>query len=275
MVMKGVENGHGSCQYIHKVTLGPDQTLQYTMEDGKVIPDVPMMVIKTLLGCYIDLLESGKSMDEICELDFGMGPISLEQAKSFMQQVISSSAGSEAQGEPLDFTVSDPRALVIVQKMFVKDDFAKKCEPVQKHAFLYTGKEPKVGQRVQIQLDLPNGRWGRLSGEVTSVAPPPSDEEMLTGYWGEHSKEECNHPECFLADKADREPTRLRAKMVAEFGAVHGQRVVCRVALNFDFHHHTELVAFCEGADKQWNIELQCDDNLQCVWAGRSFTPAE
>lgn len=61
---------------------------------------------------------------------------------------------------------------------FVKDDFARRCQPVQQRPFLMTGVPPAVGQRLEIQMTRQSdGMWFRMSGLVTLVDDAPSPPE--------------------------------------------------------------------------------------------------
>ena len=232
-----------------------------------------MIVLSPVLKSYIFLLDSGKSMDEICEVDLGNGPMTRDEAAMVFNQLFGAGDGDfEDDSEPLGFTASDPRASEIVEGFFIKDHFSHQCQQVQKQVeFLFTGRRPQVGQHVQVQVALPGGDWGRLSGQVTRIGPPPEDEVFMQGFWGQHSLEDCNDPECVLNALEEKTPENLRSVIECQMGALHGQIVVCNVSLNFDFHHKTELVAFFEGAEKQWDLELICDDEKESVWVGKSI----
>ena len=93
----------------------------------------------------------------------------------------------------------------------------------------------------------------------------------MQGYMGQHSLVDCTDPECLLNLLEDKSPENLRSLIECKMGALHGQTIVCSVSLNFDFHHKKELVAFFEGAEKMWNLELICDDEKESIWVGKSI----
>ena len=71
--------------------------------------------------------------------------------------------------------------VVEIRDGFIKDEFAKQCEPYQRpYEFLYTGRLPEVGQRTETQITSLNGNWCRLSGIVTEVGELPTFDMWVT-----------------------------------------------------------------------------------------------
>ena len=122
---------------------------------------------------------------------------------------------------------------------------------------LFTGKSPRVGQLLQIQVaPNENGLWGRLTGLVTEVEAPPADgaraDDGITSYenWEGVCKCGCGKPYC-------------RERVIAEFGALHGQIIHGRAVVNFDFHKR-DLAPLNNST--VYDVTLCLNDNLQCMW---------
>jgi hypothetical protein len=63
-----------------------------------------------------------------------------------------------------------------IMKGHVEDVWSQNCETLQLgRDFLYTSKEPKVGQRIEINCTAPSNKYFRMNGVLTSVdnVPPP------------------------------------------------------------------------------------------------------
>lgn len=59
---------------------------------------------------------------------------------------------------------------------FVEDNWSQKCETLQHgRDFLWTGKEPRIGQRIELNCTAPSDMFFRMSGMLTAVdnSPPP------------------------------------------------------------------------------------------------------
>ena len=63
--------------------------------------------------------------------------------------------------------------MIEISDGFINDEFAKKCEPVQGREFLYTSRQPKVGQRTETQIQVAGIHFCRLSGLVTEIGALP------------------------------------------------------------------------------------------------------
>ena len=63
-----------------------------------------------------------------------------------------------------------------IQFDYIKDNFAKLCEPVQRMPFLWTGRIPLIGMRRETAV-IVDGKWARFSGFITNIDPPPTKEE--------------------------------------------------------------------------------------------------
>lgn len=132
----------------------------------------------------------------------------------------------------------------IFAKAWVKDEFARLCEPIQKCDFLYTGKTPAIHQKLEIQV-MYEGTWFRMSGEITEICDPPADEEI--------NKKE---PSSLFYPRASRE------LLTSHYGGVHGQRIKGHVALNFDFYAKELPVK----RDEVWEVDIEMNDNVDNMW---------
>ena len=59
---------------------------------------------------------------------------------------------------------------------FVEDNWSQKCEKLQHgRDFLWTSKEPRIGQRIELNCTAPSDKFFRMSGMLTAVdnSPPP------------------------------------------------------------------------------------------------------
>ena len=105
---------------------------------------------------------------------------------------------------------------------FNKDELAKSCESIQKASFMYTGKAPPVGIRMETQAEVHGAGWARFSGLITTVHDPPTkSSKYFCTFCSKNHKFAC-------------------AKIVRGFGAQHGQRLTGRAILNFDFYRKVQ-----------------------------------
>lgn len=143
---------------------------------------------------------------------------------------------------------------------FVKDDFAKMCEPFQKpHEFLWTGRPARVGQRTETQVDIGN-HWCRLSGVVTEVGPIPAFEEWNPPDCGDS----CGNPHCVkYSEMSVRQREEAYKRRLRGDGAAHGQRMVAFARLNFDFFGRPGLPF--EG-DRVYRVTHVVDDAKYYIW---------
>lgn len=63
---------------------------------------------------------------------------------------------------------------------YIIDDWSKHVEPIRRYRedfppFLWTGRKPQVGMRVETQVSFTEGRWCYMSGYITDVGPEPTD----------------------------------------------------------------------------------------------------
>ena len=59
---------------------------------------------------------------------------------------------------------------------FVEDNWSQECEKLQHgRDFLWTSKEPRIGQRIELNCTAPSDKFFRMSGMLTAVdnSPPP------------------------------------------------------------------------------------------------------
>lgn len=131
------------------------------------------------------------------------------------------------------------------------------------HTFLCPPVTPKVGQQVAIRVSLPFGGRGFLYGAITSIADPPSDEDLRAS--GSQLFEKgckCPNPDCKLQNGT-------REEILAAIGAVHGQQVAATVSLDSP---HLErkirfapLPSFFGGESTQYNTVLRWKEDGM-VW---------
>lgn len=140
------------------------------------------------------------------------------------------------------------KLLNLINSGFIKDDFARLCEPVQKVNFLYTGKKPVVGQRTETQFTYHN-LWFRMSGVVTYIYPEPSQTEL----------EELEDKSLFAANNEKEE-------IIKAYGAVHGQRIRGTAKLNFDFKDNEFFTH-----ENEVEIEYIMNDNKSYMWCVNSL----
>ena len=143
---------------------------------------------------------------------------------------------------------------------FVKDVFAKQCEPFQRpYEFLWTGRRARVGQRTETQVNT-DGGWCRLSGIVTEVTALPTVEEWTPPLC------DCGRAECAAANFAefcDCQKQQYREYKLNELGALQGQKIVSFSYLNFDFYGNEHL-PFKSG--RIYKVAYDVDEAKDCVW---------
>ena len=149
---------------------------------------------------------------------------------------------------------------------FVKDHFAKDCEPFQRpYQFLWTGRQARVGQRTETQVNA-GGQWCRLSGVITEVGPLPTMEE----YKPSECDGSCGDPDCWdrFSEMCDCDKQAYREKQLQELGALNGQTMTSFAYLNFDFYHILEdspgALPFEVG--RVYKVTHVVDDNKPCAW---------
>lgn len=137
-----------------------------------------------------------------------------------------------------------------VDEGFVNEAFAAQCEQAQDWPFLRLGVVPRPGQRIYLSLFYAHDGshpafyhgWARMVGHVEEVLPPPPP-----GVYGRYVRQHVEMKKAALR--------RLRAQLpalptlyacglpfnaqteeegVRQCGAVHGQRVRCRLRLAVD-----------------------------------------
>ena len=132
---------------------------------------------------------------------------------------------------------------------FVKDDFAKLCEPFQGGEFLWTGRKPKVGQRLEIQVTFDNDAWCRVSGVLTELGSYPSVEE-----WSGNTWMFANWPNKSKAYEESKE----------HYGSVQGHEISVYGYLNYDFLYVQDNLPLKE--EKVYKLKLKLDDEKGCMW---------
>lgn len=179
---------------------------------------------------------------------------------------------------------------------FVKDSFAKSCQPIQGRDFLYTGKPAAVGQRLEIQAS-PVGllNFCRLSGILTELGPLPSYEQWLTTtsivngeYWKRHLEEgaplpcrganaisrkntgrpACPNPDCLMCQLCQGQDQvsygELYERSLKVLGTKHGQTATGLCYLNAYFWENQNALQFKAG--RLYQVKLKVDDRLEFVW---------
>lgn len=156
-------------------------------------------------------------------------------------------------------TVDTPTTTIIQFKDgFIKDDWAKLCEPVQRTPFLWTGRKAEVGQRTETQIAATNGSWCRLSGVVTHVGEMPTLEEWRSG-------NSCQLPPGVKSETLSLDDQlSLRNEFINHFGTLHGQIVTSYSYLNFDFYHRQEVLPVKKG--RVYKATHRADENMGCFW---------
>lgn len=185
--------GHGESEtdFIERVDLGKKGKLTYYFTDGRVnklTREQSMMVLPLITQGWCNLYVETNGSKDIASITFDGELATFEEVKAIADEFSRRKAASQNNKKfPKNFTAKN---LIESQSLngcsgFVKDDFAKLCEPVQRAPFLYTGVVPKIEQRLQIQFDFPDGSWCRLSGEVIWVGELPtiSEQDASHGYF--------------------------------------------------------------------------------------------
>ena len=134
---------------------------------------------------------------------------------------------------------------------YIKDNFAKLCEPVQRMPFLWTGRIPLIGMRTETAV-IVDGKWARFSGFITNIDLPPTKEE----------KRKLSAP--FSCECRDRS-CKFRNGVKRAFGADHGQRIMGVAILNFDFYDKMEGLV---DPNRVYEVTYRLDSNRECAWIG-------
>ncbi len=136
---------------------------------------------------------------------------------------------------------------------FGKDGSSKQCEPIQRpeHGFLWTGREPKVGQRIEVQVNFDNGVWCRVSGVVTHLGEVPSLE-----VWKNTTR--------FYSNVPDAHKGEIYVKSKEHYGSVHGHEITVYGYLNFDFFDRQEWLPLKEK--KVYKLGMKFDDMMESMW---------
>jgi hypothetical protein len=143
--------------------------------------------------------------------------------------------------------------LTCVYGGFVKDCMARLMQSVQTDKdFLCTGKTPKVGQRLEIQVRTGAGgaSWCRLSGVVTEIDIPPREGALAVDD----------------AKSIQGGPDGTREELAAYFGANHGQVIRGRATVNFDFYDRPAVSILPFNAYSVYDVTLVMNDNMECMW---------
>lgn len=223
--------------------------------------------MKTMLHAWIKVAQERGENGDITEIVFGGQAITVKIALAFIRDF----EGPKKQRLGFDIEIllktqdlridQDTPAWYRGTPWFVVDDMSRRFEKEQATPYLYTGKEPAIGQKVQICAYLPNGSWGRLSGQVTSVLPVPSKKQAGAFCAPQHHWDIETH-----------------RSVCCKWGAVHGQQVEATVSLNFDFLYKQDLVEFFRGENATYKVVLWCHHckmNMWEVMSIESFPPKD
>ena len=149
-------------------------------------------------------------------------------------------------------TVDTP-TIIPFKDGFIKDEWAKLCEPVQQTQFLWTGRKAEVGQRTETQISTAEGNWCRLSGVVTHVGDMPTLDEWKRG------------PNGATFETVPLEiQSNIRNQFINDFGTLHGQIVISYAYLNFDFNHRQEELPVKKA--RVYRVTHVADETKVCYW---------
>lgn len=214
---------------------------------------IPYM--KTMFHAWIKIAQDRGENGDITEIFFGGTTITVKLALAFIRFF------ERPEKHHLGFDVEvllktqdlrvdeDTPAWYRGTPWFIVDDMSKRFEKEQATPYLYTGKEPARGQKIEICAYLPNGSWGRLSGQVTEVLPAPSKMQ---------ASKFCAPQHCW--------DIKSRHDVCCDWGAVHGQQVEATVSLNFDFLYKQDLVEFFRGENAGYQVVLWCHHCKMNMW---------
>lgn len=140
-------------------------------------------------------------------------------------------------------------------------DYERTHELAEKHktvSFITSPPDPpQVGRQLAIRISLPYGGRGYLYGTITSLAPAPSDEQLLrtSKLFGKPCP--CPRPECRLKKGTS-------AELLAAHGALHGQEMRVEVTLKSPYFQRklrfAPLPAFFLGEDSKYDAILRWDE---------------
>jgi hypothetical protein len=169
----------------------------------------------------------------------------------------------------MDFSLKETtevRDEILFVEGFLKDGFAKLCEPVQGRSFLYTGKRPTVGQSTETQLTFGNGEWCRLSGVVTAVGRMPT----LKKWKSNTSYQACVKGQCTCPQVS---PEQVMFELFAHDACLAGQTLESYAVLNFDFYHKEGILPI--KCDRVYLIKYKVFDGHRYPWVVEQVTEVE
>ena len=135
------------------------------------------------------------------------------------------------------------------------------------------GCTPAVGQKLQIQCNLPGNLQGcRLSGKVVEVFPAPSDTDLKRSKRSSNPSSLYQNP-CHCSDpKCSQTKTGKRFDILRKFGCLHGQEVKGTVRLAKELRS-SEMIDFF--GNKKYDVVLRCDDRQENMWIMVRINPHE
>lgn len=175
------------------------------------------------------------------------------------------------------------------------DELAQNCERTQGCSFLYTGKNPEVGQRVEmrVQVDATSNTTCRLSGVVTQVGELPTFDQWVTSsqlaprpcectvdpYDGlsPHTlmrfDDPCLIPNCFKCKMRgkDKEITlgTFLDRSHKHLGTITGQEITAYAYLHFQDFYKQDRLPFT--GERIYKVILKADDSMQFMWCVKTI----
>jgi len=155
------------------------------------------------------------------------------------------------------------------QEGFVNETWSREQEfhkdNHSKLAFLWGGRRPQVGLRVEMDIIAKEDARFRLSGIISYISPVPTDLELYESNSSNWHVE--IHAElCETADTCiflTGSPLEKRDAMLMKYGAIHGQRIKVLAILSLEFN---DFFIRPIARDEVVEVTLVCDDNKENIW---------
>jgi len=144
----------------------------------------------------------------------------------------------------------------------------------------YVGATDKIFSRPRQRAWLREQREKRDCDITTELVDkylsciPPDNLTFLSGFWGTHLKENGDDSECILGPVDKQNLVAVRDAITKEYGTVQSQSVVCRVSLNFNFHHIRKWVEFFRYSDTPYEVTLVVNDAQMSIWCVTDIKPS-
>ena len=168
---------------------------------------------------------------------------------------------------------------------YIKDGSTRMYQAFEGRSHLHCGCNngvvPVVGLKVKVYLFLPNNTCACLSGQVTEALPVPTEKHLKRTKRTENPtylyKRPCPVPGCQHGfDECLLSRTGSYKELLQKFGAVHGQRVKCRLKFtrNLGDGRDKSVVAFFAGYSK-FDVTLRFKDDAENKWLMSSIESVE